>query len=147
MVVRECIYVGLMALFHQDWKWTLRAVMLFPVIQVAIWSFMLSQDLLQEAEKTRKLIDNLETHSDIPLAHDSGPTVLSTELPKHFGLGRTKKCFLFRTILPMYTLPLIVAVSGSMVATTGLASTYNYLDSFKLAPKGDLNWQLDCSYM
>ena len=107
---------------------------------------MLSRDLLAEAEKTRQLIDKPITDSAISLAQYSGPAVTLTESPKYFGPGRTKTGFLFRTILPLYMLPLTVAVNGSMIAATGLASTYISLNSFKLAPKGDLNFQLNCAY-
>jgi hypothetical protein len=140
------MYIGLMALFHQDWRWTLRTAMLFPIIQVGIWSFMLSQDLLEEAEKTRQLIDRPNYDSAISLSHYSDPTATSAERPKHFGPSRTKSSFLLRTILPLYTLPLTLSVMGSMIATTGLASTYISLNSFKLAPRGDLNFQLNCTY-
>lgn len=47
------------------------------------------------------------------------------------------------TVIPHYAIPLAMSVSGSMIAMTGLAPAFLYLNTFKLAPKGDLNYQLN----
>jgi hypothetical protein len=146
-VLRECIYIALMAVFHQDWKWTLRVIMLLPVAQVAVWSFMLSQERLQDADKTRQLIVKPDSRNDsaINLPQYREMTALPTPPKSHFGPTRSKFRFLWRTIIPHYTLPLTMSVMGAMIATTGLASSYLTLNSFLLAPKGDLNYQLNCT--
>jgi len=146
-VVREIIYIALMAVFQQDWKWTLRTIMLFPVAQVAVWSFMLCQERLQHAENTRQLLvkpsRRRDSAMDLPQYGNSTPPTALTNA--HFGPGRSKFKFLWRIIIPRYSLPLTLATMGAMIATTGLSSSYLTLNSFRLAPKGDLNYQLNCT--
>jgi hypothetical protein len=58
--------------------------------------------------------------------------------------AQSKSWLLWRVVIPRYAMPLMISVAGSMMAMTGFAPTFLYLHSFKLAPKGDLNYQLNC---
>ncbi|KAF2429696.1 hypothetical protein EJ08DRAFT_697968 [Tothia fuscella] len=60
-----------------------------------------------------------------------------------FCNGRSKAYLLWRTVIPHYAVPLMISVAGSMIAMTGFAPTYLHLNLFKVAPKGDLNYQLN----
>jgi len=134
-----------MACFHQRWKWALRVVMIFPAIQVGIWWLMLPQNRLEHADRTRQLLDKPGYDSDVSSSQCPKPSTASAEPPRsHFGPGRSKSGFLWRTILPKYTLPLTLTVIGAMITSTGLATSYISLNSFKIAPKGDLNYQIQC---
>lgn len=159
--IREGLYIALMAGLHQNWKSTLRIVMIFPCIQIGIWWLMLSKTRLQDADRTRTLLNQPAYDSDTALSNKSEPSISSAEQPEsfsnnnpnfstpseeapksHFGPGCSKVGFLWRTILPKYTLPLTLSVVGAMITSTGLATTYISLNSFKVAPKGDLNYQI-----
>jgi hypothetical protein len=134
-----------MACLHHNWQRTLRIVMIFPVIQVGIWWSMLSRDRLENADRTRQLIDKAGCNSDMSSSQYQKHSITSVRPPKsHFGPGRSKSGFLWRIILLKYTLLLTLSVMGAMITSTGLATSYITLNSFKLAPKGDLNYQIQC---
>jgi hypothetical protein len=60
-----------------------------------------------------------------------------------FQQGRSRLQLLYRFILPHYALPLMLVFLGSTIAITGFAPTFLYLNSFKLSPGGDLNYQIN----
>ena len=60
-----------------------------------------------------------------------------------FGPGRTRIGLFWKTIMPQYVTPLLTCTCGAMFVLSGLAPTFQDLNSFRDAPSGALNYQLD----
>ena len=60
-----------------------------------------------------------------------------------FGPGRTRIGLFWKIIMPQYVVPLLTCTCGAMFVLSGLAPTFQDLNSFRGAPNGALNYQLD----
>lgn len=111
---------------------------------------MLSKDGRTAAEKTRQVANIRNTARQKlhrTLEGTTTPTSSTTEVDSQqgFGPGQTRIGMFWRRILPKYVLPLFLCTKRALFTLLGLASTYQLLNSFKEAPKGDLNFQLNCT--
>ena len=103
------------------------------------------------AEQTRKTacIQEAERFANQKAATRSGVTVPTkssnngTHSKTGFGPGRSRIGLFFRTIMPQYVIPLLTCTCGAMFVLSGLAPTFQDLDTFKGAPKGSLNYELN----
>lgn len=149
-----------MIAFNNNWRSSLLVALPLPVLQALIWWTMLSRDGRHAAEKTRRLANVRDTAGrpappKPPTNTDLERTVTSASATAATaghggqgfgpGTGRTRIGMFARVILPHYVLPLLLCMLGAMFTLQGLAPTFLTLNSFKVAPKGDLNWQLNCA--
>jgi len=112
---------------------------------------MLTKNGRITAERTRKeaitrdaarLLSHKEKKQAIPIDSSSA----QGQQQPGFGPGRTRLNLFWKVILPRYCLPLFICTMGAFFSLLGLAPTYQALNSFKVAPKGDLNFQLNCAW-
>ena len=103
------------------------------------------------AEQTRQAarIREAERFANQPAATSSA-AILSANSSIHetngkqgFGPGRTRIGLFWKTIVPQYVVPLLTCTCGAMFVLSGLAPTFQDLNSFLDAPSGALNYQLD----
>ncbi|MCJ1237601.1 battenin CLN3 protein [Varicellaria rhodocarpa] len=159
-VVGPALYIGFMQAFKNNWRTTFLVSIPFPFIQALLWWVVLSREGRTAAEQTRRFAnrrDSLRYKSDASsdgsstrtnsiteneLENGSSPTPVD-DSQQGFGPGRTRIGMFWKRILPKYVLPLFLCTMGAMFTLTGLAPTFQSLNSFQKAPKGDLNFQLE----
>lgn len=149
-VVGPALYIGFTQAFHSDWRNALRVFIPLPLFNVLIWWVMLTKNGRMAAERTRKEAitrdaARLRLHREKKQAISIDMSSAQGQRQPGFGPGRTRFTLLWKVILPKYCLPLFICTMGAFFSLLGLAPTYQALNSFKVAPKGDLNFQLNCT--
>ena len=146
-----------MRAFSNNWRYAIIVFLPFAFVQPAVWYFMLSASNRVTAEQTRKAAkardtERFEGHiaAKTPtvtkgVATFESPVSTTSDLTARSGFGpsRTRISLFWKSILPQYVLPLLTCTCGAMFVLGGLAPTFEDLNSFRNAPRGELNYQLD----
>ncbi|KAL1967378.1 hypothetical protein VTN77DRAFT_3163 [Rasamsonia byssochlamydoides] len=138
-IVGPLIYIMFMAIFHDDWRMTYRVTIPLPALQLLLWWLVLSKKGRVLAEQTRAgcLSQDPRQHTD-----SETPSITVDERPG-FGPERTRTGLFFKVILLRYVVPQTLCTMGALFALQGLVPTFLALRTFKAAPEGDLNYQLN----
>lgn len=112
---------------------------------------MLSSPNCIAAEQTRRVARTREAERFADeIAATSSAAIVSANSSTNetndktgFGPGRTRIDLFWKTIMPQYVVPLLTCTCGAMFVLSGLAPTFQDLNSFRDAPSGALNYQLD----
>lgn len=145
-----------MKAFGNDWRHAILAFLPFTLVQPAVWYFMLSASNRRTAEEDRQAAKarDAECFESLVAAKtltatrgyatfESAISTASDLTAKSgFGPGRTRISLFWKAIFPQYVLPLLTCTCGAMFMIVGLAPTFEDLDLFPDAPRGELNYQL-----
>ena len=151
------LYIGFIQAFNGNWRHTILVFLPSAFIQPPVWYIMLSARNRTAAEDSRKAArvrdaKRLDCHlaaRNQTANKDTAtikPTIsVSNDLDYKTGFGpeRTRIGLFWKTIFPQYVVPLLTCTCGAMFVLAGLAPTFGTLNTFKGAPSGALNYQLD----
>ena len=153
-LVGPTLYIGFTQAFNDNWQRALLHFLPFAFVQPLVWFTVLPARNRIDAEQTRQAARNREAErfrSHQAAENHMNPGVIEPEsssinelvMKTGFGPGRTRIGLFGKTIFPLYVVPLLTCSCGAMFLLTGLAPTFTTLDTFRGAPGGELNYQLD----
>ncbi|KAL9092401.1 MAG: hypothetical protein Q9159_000909 [Coniocarpon cinnabarinum] len=170
-IIGPAIYIGLVQAFHGRWRNVLLVCLPFTIIQPVTWWLVLSRTPRHRAEETRKHTvtrskkaidqddeDDAAPSESVEQREQKGNEGLRASVSEERGqkqdvdsdaqwmqfAGRHTRLGLFgRKLLPGYVIPLFLCTVGAMFNLSGLSATFQQLNTFKRAPEGQLNYQLD----
>lgn len=140
-----------MQAFGDNWRHAILLFLPFVFVQPAVWCIMACSQSCIAAEQTRRAAQIRETERFAnQIASKSSAAIVSADSSTSeiidqtgFGPGRTRIGLFWKTIVPQYVVPLLTCTCGAMFVLSGLAPTFQDLNSFRNAPGGALNYQLD----
>lgn len=137
-----------MQAFKNKWRHAILVFLPFAFAQPCVWWIMLSSQNCIAAEQTRKAaqVREAERFASQGVAASSVAILSANSLTNEkigFGPHRTRIGLFWKIIMPQYVVPLLTCTCGAMFVLSGLAPTFQDLNSFRDAPNGALNYQLD----
>ena len=146
-----------MKAFSNNWRHAILVFLPSVLVQPAVWYLMLSATNRDAAERDRQAAKardaerfesdmaakTLMALGDYPSFESDIPKASDLKAKSGFGPSRTRLSLFWKVILPRYVLPLFTCTCGAMFVLVGLAPTFGDLKSFRDAPRGKLNYQLD----
>lgn len=142
-----------MQAFGDQWRHAILIFVPFTLVQPCVWWIMVSSQSCITAEQTRQAARTREAerfaNKTAATSICSAPIISANtqtdeaEDKKGFGPGRTRIGLFWKVIVPQYVVPLLTCTCGAMFVLSGLAPTLQDLNSFRDAPNGALNYQLD----
>lgn len=149
-VLGPALYIGFMQALKDQWRHAILVFLPFAFVQPCVWWVMRSSPSGTTAEQTRRAaqIREGERFANQIAATSSAAIVPASLLTNEtdgevgFGPGRTRIGIFWKTIMPHYVVPLLTCTCGAMFVLSGLAPTFQTLNSFRNAPSGELNYQL-----
>ncbi|KAI1481940.1 hypothetical protein F4774DRAFT_407379 [Daldinia eschscholtzii] len=169
VILGPSVYIGLMAAFKQSWRRTFLVFLATIVIIPIVWWGLVEKSRRLVAERSRRgtkttgASETNSTNRDYPAAEENKEnlkcprnqhesTIQGPVCPAEnqeidttksgFGPQRTRFKLFYKTIVPRYVVPLILCTSSATISLLGSSPSLQTLNRFRVAPAGDLQFQL-----